>query len=90
MLEGKSWQNSRLMVARALGRSREANTEIDGLTGLRAAQFFPLCRRALQLRRLQWQTVPKDLCIPAIPPFVTFPLNRSRSNRPSGRTTIWR
>src|SRR3546814_3027587 len=31
MLEGESWHNSRLMVARALGRSLEADPEIDGL-----------------------------------------------------------
>src|SRR3546814_9002862 len=34
MLEGESWHNSRLMVARALGRSLEADTEIDGLSRL--------------------------------------------------------
>jgi len=32
MLEGEAWQNSRLMVARALGRSLDPATEIDALS----------------------------------------------------------
>src|SRR3546814_2620298 len=46
MLEGESWHNSRLMVARALGRSLEADTEIDGLSRLLDEAYRHVVARA--------------------------------------------
>src|SRR5271157_5715699 len=57
MLEGESWQNSRLMVARALGRSLEADTEIDGLTGLLDEAYRHVAARAGDNPDLRFETV---------------------------------
>ncbi len=57
MLDGESWQNSRLMVARALGRSLEAGTEIDGLTGLLDEAYRHVAARAGDNPDLRFETV---------------------------------
>lgn len=57
MLEGEAWQNSRLMVARALGRSLEADTEIDGLSRLLDEAYRHVVARADDNPDLRFQTV---------------------------------
>lgn len=57
MLEGESWQNSRLMVARALGRSLEADTEIDGLSRLLDEAYRHVAGRAADNPDLRFETV---------------------------------
>lgn len=57
MLEGEAWQNSRLMVARALGRSLEADTEIDGLAGLLDEAYQHVAARAGDNPDLRFETV---------------------------------
>lgn len=57
MLEGESWQNSRLMVARALGRSLEADTEIDGLSLLVDEAYRHVADRAADNSDLRFETV---------------------------------
>lgn len=57
MLEGESWHNSRLMVARALGRSLEADTEIDGLSRLLDEAYRHVVARGGDNPDLRFETV---------------------------------
>lgn len=57
MLEGESWHTSRLMVARALGRSLDANSEIDGLSRLLDEAYRHVVARAGDNPDLRFETV---------------------------------
>src|SRR3546814_12487157 len=57
MLEGESWHKSRLMVARALGRSLEADAEIDGLSRLLDEAYRHVVARAGHNPDLRFETV---------------------------------
>src|SRR3546814_10659125 len=57
MLECESWHNFRLMVARALGRSLEADTEIDGLSRLLDEAYRHVVARAGHNPDLRFETV---------------------------------
>ena len=52
MLEGESWHNSRLMVARALGRSLEADTEFHPATLSRSPKPAPSRSRPTIISRV--------------------------------------
>src|SRR3546814_8278064 len=67
MLEGESWHNSRLMVARALGRSLEADTEIDGLSRLLDEAYRHVVARAGQNPEPRFETVADKTGIGATP-----------------------
>src|SRR3546814_3387121 len=68
MLEGESWHNSRLMVARALGRSLEADTAIDGLSSLLDEAYRHVVARAGHNPELAFVQVPAKPGLVASPP----------------------
>src|SRR3546814_14108945 len=67
MLEGESWHNSRLMVARALGRSLEADIEIDGLSRLLDEAYRHVVARAGDNPDLRFETVADKMGIVVTP-----------------------
>src|SRR3546814_4074056 len=67
MLEGESWHNSRLMVARALGRSLEADIEIDGLSRLLDEAYRHVVARAGDNPDLRFETVADKVGIVVTP-----------------------
>src|SRR3546814_20817375 len=67
MREGESWQNSRLMVARALGRSVEADMEIDGLSRLLDEAYRHVVARAGDNPDLRFETVADKMGIVVTP-----------------------
>jgi TnpA family transposase len=57
MLEGESWHTSRLMVARALGRSLDADSEIDALSRLLDEVYRHVAARSVDNPDLRFETV---------------------------------
>ncbi len=67
MREGESWHNSRVMVARALGRSLEADIEIDGLSRLLDEAYRHVVARAGDNPDLRFETVADKMGIVVTP-----------------------
>ena len=57
LLEGVAWQDSRLIVCRALGRTLDAQTEIDALSRLLDQTYRKVAARATDNPDLRFETV---------------------------------